>query len=474
MSIASKVITKNDLEAEISYILKNHNIDLCDKNTWPYENKGQRQIGSSSILVTYPPKRTLPPIKSWKQVFDSNSITPPQITIYCHIPYCTGKCRFCGFKTINGDDFAHDDYINLLLTEINLVSQVIDLKNTEVVSLYFGGGTPTVFCDDMLEKLLTGVSSHFNMASNAEITVEASPETITATKARLLRKLGVTRISLGVQTFEDDILHHMNRRHDTEQTICTINNLRKAGHENINIDLIKAYPKMNLSTVISDIEMAVNLGIESITTYELVVRNDSVLGSDYYSAHEDFLSPPEQIRQSLAYDTLLRLYNYEVGPAGWYVRTKSAVYQQQYHKWQDNIPLLAFGNSGYGFYNNNQYYNSDSINEYAQLIQERKPPISRNWALNAKELLYRSFVFGCKTGFKPRKSPTANRSDWNYLMQKVGDLTNKGLLENKGGKIAMTNIGRVFSEQVAHEFYSTEVMKAEESSNWLTKDIAGK
>lgn len=465
------------LRARVLAELARHGVSLEDRRSWPYE-KTQRQVGSSSIIVSYPPKRVLRDVASWRDVFSDDSVPPQRITVYCHVPFCTGRCRYCGFHSHAQDIISPHQYVSLLLREAEITSSLTDGRGvSRVASLYIGGGTPTYLEDTDLRRLIEGIRRVLRVEPDAEVTVEASPETINPAKARTLKQLGVTRVSVGAQTFDDSILRHMNRRHTSVDAVAAIDTLREAGHSNINIDLIKAYPGMSLETVVHDLREVHHVHPDSITTYELAIRDNSPLGNELYlpaslGSGFEFLQPSEQIVQTLAYDLALTEMGYEVGPTGWYTRHQGAKYAQQYHKWRDGMPLLAFGNSAYGYYNSTQYYNEDTAAEYVRLLQSHRLPLSLGWRLDEEEQARRRLVFGIKVGLELPSVEERLESQagmWEDVEAKLEELVKRHLVTCDHGVYTLTSLGRVFSEHVAREFYSPIVRSAEERGTRLSR-----
>jgi len=455
-------LSAHDLRIRTRDVLTQHGVNPADRRTWPYD-KTQRMIGSSSIIVSYPPKRILPQLNDDTGLF-TPTFSTSRVSVYVHVPVCTGRCRYCGFMTWQQCDVKPGKYIQAVLDEMKRVerqSQVF--SKSEVASLYFGGGTPTALDPDLLKNLIQNVKDHITLAKNAEVTVEASPETLRGEVPALLKALDVTRVSVGIQTFAEPILEHMHRRHTRKDAIDAIEMLRSAGHDNVNIDLIEGYPGMTMVTVADDLATVSDLQPDSVTTYELVLRDDSVLLDEFFAGQGKFLSPESQIEQSLAYDTGLLALGYEVGPAGWYTLRPEARYRQQAHKWGMGIPMLAFGNSAYGFFNSYQYYNLDLWDEYVNSIAGGHPAVSRAFRLNSRELLHRRLVFGIKAGIEyPFPEDTflsaISPQDDLAIKRRLERLIDDCLVDQEGNRFALSALGRVFSEQVAREFYSDTVL----------------
>ena len=158
------------------------------------------------------------------------------ITLYIHIPFCAQKCFYCSFVISVGQEQRMDTYLDCLQKEAQ------KYKGTEVQSVYIGGGTPTLMSTDQLRRLFCMISNNFRISSGAEWTIEANPEKLEQSKLTLLKQEGITRISLGVQSLNDRYLKYLGRNHDVRTAIKTFQRIRESGFDNINVDLMFAFP----------------------------------------------------------------------------------------------------------------------------------------------------------------------------------------------------------------------------------------
>lgn len=213
--------------------------------------------------------------------------------LYIHIPFCKQKCKYCDFYSLPLRSNIIDKYINALKREIDYWS--IKCSNKFFDSLFIGGGTPSVLGDKLCFVVDYALKS-FNFAENSEITVEANPESLSAELAVSLRKSGVNRISIGAQSFDDEQLKIIGRIHDSNQIESAVSNIKDAGFDNFNIDLMFALPvNSNKSSLILDIwkntvEKALSLNPTHISAYSLTLEEHTPLYRDtekYYFPSED-------------------------------------------------------------------------------------------------------------------------------------------------------------------------------------------
>ena len=186
-------------------------------------------------------------------------------SLYLHLPFCEKKCFYCSFTVSVGQLHRRDDYLQCLGQEADRYAE------DEICSVYFGGGTPSLLTEEQLERLVAMVHAKFSVEKDAEWTIEANPEDITWDKARLLRSLGITRISLGAQSFHDGYLKYLGRCHDAQQIHKAYGFLRKAGWDNINLDLMYAFPEQTVAELEADVDALLALQSEHVSLYTLTI-----------------------------------------------------------------------------------------------------------------------------------------------------------------------------------------------------------
>ena len=184
---------------------------------------------------------------------------------YIHIPFCERKCNYCDFTSLKGTDSQIEKYINYLLKEIEIYSKEYDLSEKQD-TIYFGGGTPSLLPINSLEKIL----SKFSYDKNTEITIEVNPKTVDTNKLKEYRKLGINRLSIGIQTFNDDNLKVLGRIHSSQEAIEVYNLARECGFDNISLDIMFSLPYQTLSMLQNDLEKLVSLNPNHISIYSLI------------------------------------------------------------------------------------------------------------------------------------------------------------------------------------------------------------
>lgn len=194
--------------------------------------------------------------------------------IYIHIPFCKSKCAYCDFCSYENCDNLHDDYFNALMSEIDLTSSSCDdAENSIVTTIFFGGGTPSLVSPTYIEKIINKINCVYNVASNAEITLEMNPGTVTEQSLKKYKEYGINRLSVGVQSFNDSELEILGRIHNSTEAIDTIKLAKKIGFNNINIDLMFGIPLQTLNSFENSINTALSLGIQHISSYSLSIED---------------------------------------------------------------------------------------------------------------------------------------------------------------------------------------------------------
>jgi len=198
--------------------------------------------------------------------------------LYIHIPFCAAKCAYCDFLSFAEREDCAAAYIEALAAEIGSYKK--HYAGAEVTSVFFGGGTPTLLSAALLAKPLQVASSVFTIAKDAEITVEANPETVDYDKLCMLREAGFNRISFGVQSFDDTLLRRLGRIHSAETAERAVINARQAGFTNINIDLMFGLPGQSLPDWTRTLSRAIALAPEHLSCYSLIVEENTPLARE--------------------------------------------------------------------------------------------------------------------------------------------------------------------------------------------------
>jgi len=195
--------------------------------------------------------------------------------LYIHIPFCVKKCMYCDFLSIPYDKSLAEKYTRALCRELELKKDLAGKLKT----VFFGGGTPTILSDDCFHDIFDQIRKNFILAPSAEITVEANPGTLTENKLKSLSALGINRLSLGVQSFQDDELKTLGRIHNADEALQSAEMIRAAGIENFSLDLIYGIPGQTITTWSDSLDKAIALSPKHISAYELTPETQTPLKS---------------------------------------------------------------------------------------------------------------------------------------------------------------------------------------------------
>lgn len=276
---------------------------------------------------------------------------------YIHIPFCKSKCHYCSFVSFNKSDLK-DDYIKTLLSEIDQNYQG-EVLNT----LYFGGGTPSVLEYSDFAKILR----KFNTNSNTEITTELNPEGVSYDYLRALYDLGINRVSLGCQTFDDELLKQINRRHNAGQVIDSVKIAQDVGFKNISLDFIYGLPNQTQESFLKDLKTAVELGVQHISLYGLKIEEGCYF---YDNLPLNLPDDDEQADMYLAALQTLKDFKFEHYEVSNF--SKKGFNSRHNLTYWNNEEYYGFGVAAHGYLNGIRYGNVETIEDYLSNPEKRK------------------------------------------------------------------------------------------------------
>ncbi|SUD38172.1 coproporphyrinogen III oxidase [Ectopseudomonas mendocina] len=217
----------------------------------------------------------------------SHFLLPP-LALYIHIPWCVRKCPYCDFNShAAGPTLPEEEYVDALLADLD-----IDLQHVHgrpLTSIFFGGGTPSLFSDCALGRLLEGVEQRVGFAPDIEITLEANPGTFEQAKFKGYRSLGINRLSIGVQSFQEAKLKALGRIHDGSEAVRAADMARAAGFDNFNLDLMHGLPEQSIEDALFDLRTAISQGPTHLSWYQLTMEPNTVFWSQPPTLPEDDL-----------------------------------------------------------------------------------------------------------------------------------------------------------------------------------------
>lgn len=284
--------------------------------------------------------------------------------IYIHIPFCKQACNYCDFHFSTSLQYV-DEMTDAICKEIILKK---DRITDQVGSIYFGGGTPSLLSGKAFEKIFNTLTTHFSIASDAEITVETNPDDLDAKKIAQLRQLPVNRFSIGVQSFFNEDLVWMNRAHNSNEAESCIKRSQDAGFENLSIDLIYGYPLLTDEKWFSNINKAIELQTPHISAYSLTVEPRTALAAAIKKGKQVPVNDEQSAAQFISLierSGLAGFDHYEI--SNFSLPGRHAVHNTNY--WR-GVPYLGIGPSAHGFNGNIRYLNIANNAKYMSQLAD--------------------------------------------------------------------------------------------------------
>ena len=301
--------------------------------------------------------------------------------IYIHIPFCKSKCDYCDFYSLAGEEEQMDHYQKALLTHMKAFLPL--LKRRAVDSIYFGGGTPSYYGEKRLRELLAFLHRHLSVSRQAEITVECNPDSIDARSAARLRRAGVNRISLGMQSANPQQLRCVHRVHTVRQVDQAVSDVRKAKIKNLSLDLIYGLPGQTQEDWLETLSKAVSLSPEHLSCYGLKVEAGTPL-AQRVSEGEVLPDEDHQADLYLAAVDFLQKAGYRQYEISNFSRTgRESRHNLKYWMGREYV---GFGPGAHSYFNGCRYAYARSLNAYIQGVEIGEPPISESETISGEEL----------------------------------------------------------------------------------------
>ena len=301
--------------------------------------------------------------------------------IYVHNPFCARKCPYCDFYSIT-DHSCVDEFYKAAVIEAELVGSVIT-ETTGINSLtdangkdtvYFGGGTPSLPDSRLIAELLAAIKKNFSISKDAEITIEVNPSSVREDKLEDYLKAGFNRVSVGIQSLDDEVLKTLGRLHDSNGAIDALKKITKAGFTNVSADLITGVPGETLEGIKHDINTFHELGVKHISTYSLSIEEGTPFYERYSKTLEEFVSPEKEremyhgtreFLQNLGYET------YEISNSA--LPGYKSIHNSSY--W-NSCEYFAIGAGAHGYIGDMRYGHKDDVVSY---IKEMKNNTSKDY-----------------------------------------------------------------------------------------------
>lgn len=363
--------------------------------------------------------------------------------LYIHIPFCQRKCFYCSFAVSVGQESRMDEYVVALGREAEFY------RGEQIKTMYLGGGTPSFLPTQQLRDVFSFIKKTFVYPVDCEITVEANPENLDLDKAKILFDLGVNRVSLGVQTFDEKYLKSLGRAHDSFKALSAFNDLRRAGFQNINVDLMYSFPGQTLEEIAQDVKTVLALKSEHVSIYTLTVEPDSKFYVQKVSEQDNEL-------QAQQYE-LVRSLLVECGMPQYEVSNFSRVGFESRHNinyWQGGN-YFGLGMSAHSHSDGRRGWNTERLAEYLKRINLGETPEAGHEILSPEKRLREALVFGLRMnrgvdlpGLQARFGYSFSRE----VYEKIDRFVNQGLLIMQENCLRVSSQGRLWLDEISVEF----------------------
>lgn len=372
--------------------------------------------------------------------------------IYIHVPFCQSRCIYCDFySTVYGEDFK-DRYVERLLKEMADRKNEVD---SHVDTIYVGGGTPSCLHTGRIEKMMNHLIQNFSLADNPEITLEANPDDVTPSFVKQLVDIGINRVSLGVQTFDDECLRFIRRRHSSHQAVKAVHSLVENGIDNVSIDLIFGFPNESVESWEKDLKQALSLPVKHLSAYSLMFEEGTLLTHMRDGGQIDEIDEDLSLRM---YDVLLDMTE-KKGMEHYEISNFSYPGFRSHHnsKYWMGAPYVGFGPGAHSFNGVNvRRSNNSDLKSYIQSSDEVPHEIE---ILGADELCD-EFVFTSlrtKEGLDTRSLLARFGIErFNKIIVAAEAHVKSGLLKETSGHLSFTHKGFFLSDLVMSDMMIVE------------------
>ena len=363
-------------------------------------------------------------------------MTASRAGLYVHVPFCLTRCGYCDFNTYAGLDHLANPYVEALAREAELAAPA--WRSLGFRSIFFGGGTPTTLPAPILLALLERLRSTFAVERDAEVTVEANPDTIDQTYLEVLREGGVTRLSIGVQSFDPTVLQALERIHSPESARLAFGAARRAGFDDVNLDLIYGAHGETLDAWQRTLVEAVERRPEHLSCYALTIEPATQLGRRVWAGA---LPAPDPDAQAEMYDAacvMLRQAGYEhYEVSNWALPGHRCVHNVGY--WEGR-PYLGLGAGAHSYRDGRRWWNVRPPHQYLDLVGAAALPVGGEEQLTAEEQRLEALLLGLRVS----DGVPAGLLDPNRLAFLVSD----GLAQRRHGRVALTDRGMLLANEV--------------------------
>lgn len=384
------------------------------------------------------------------------------IGIYVHIPFCKHKCYYCDFISYANKENLVERYENVLIKEITDVAEgnKLDYENGmddlfKVNTIYIGGGTPSFIESKYIVNIINTIKKYFKINENAEITIEANPGTVNENKLKDYFNAGINRLSIGLQSTNDNLLREIGRIHTYKDFLDTYTLARKVGFKNINADLIIGLPNQTIEDVEKSVNDLIDLGLEHISVYSLILEEGTVLEEKVRSGKLKLPEDEEERKMYWKVKSILEENGYSHYEVSNFAK-KGYESQHNLDCWKQK-EYVGFGAAAHSYTNGVRYSNIENIEEYIENYENDKT--ADNFVFHEKQTHNMKVKEYMMLGLRKLKGVSIQEFKEKFaanpiyvFKNELEKLVNEDLLEIDGDYIRLTNKGLDLANLVWEEF----------------------
>ncbi len=411
-----------------------------------------------------------PPFSQWKPEFVGEALDalnqPPRVDdalgLYIHIPFCRKRCHFCYFKVYTDKNASEIDvYLDALIKENEIYSRMPAFQGRKLRFAYFGGGTPSYVSEKQLRYLVDGLNRHVSWQNAEEVTFECEPGTIQKAKLQTLKEIGVTRLSLGLEHFDDEILAANGRAHLSPEIYRAYQWAREVDFPQINIDLIAGMMGETEEKWREAVRRAIELQPDSVTIYQMELPYNTTISQDILKKGAQSPIAGWDTKRgwlNYAFEQFLA-HDYEIAGTD-IVATKKKTCRFIYRDalWHGG-DMIGIGVSSFSHFGGVNFQNAHNFEEYVRILNEDRLPLLRAVSLTPKQRLIREMVLQLKTGaidtgyFQKKYGVDV----WNEFRPVYERLEEKSLLERQNSHVSLTRRGLLEVDHFLIDFFEPEL-----------------
>lgn len=373
-----------------------------------------------------------------------------ETAIYIHIPFCDHKCIYCDFYSIISYENV-TAYLAALKKEIGYYAEK-ESADRKIISIFFGGGTPSFMEPGYIAEIINEIKNYFDVSENAEITLETNPGTVDKAKLSAFRKAGINRISVGIQSFDEEELKFLTRIHDAETAKRTVIAAKDSGFGNISIDLIFNLPGQTKSAWRSNLGQALALPVTHISAYSLILErgtilNKMVLDGKVKMQDEDY--DADLYESTIDFMTGRGFVQYEV--SNFALPGFECVHNNAYWRYKD---YLGFGTSAHSFVGGKRWWNFSALTFYLNAVEKNNYAVAGNEILSNEMMLDEYVMLALRSrGLDLNELREKFISDWPERNRKlIDELIRNQFIIDSGGFLTFTSKGYAVCDEILRKF----------------------